>query len=64
MANGEDVDLSFIHNINLKLIFYRSKYTNIKRLYILQSLIKDVLNIIYNNNHLDFKRTFDIIFKL
>ena len=63
IINDESVELSFVRDID-DLIFYKNKFTDLERLYILNLLIKNTLEIIYNNDYLDFERTFDIVFKL
>ena len=64
IINGENAELFFIYNIDSNLIFHKNKFINFERLYISRLLIKDILEITYNNDYQDFKKTFDIVFKL
>ena len=45
------------------LIFYIDKFINLKRLYISQLFVKKILDIIYNENHFNFRRCYEIILK-
>ena len=60
-VDDESVELPFIRDADL--IFHKNKFIDIKRLYISQSIVKDIFEIAYNNNYLDFERLFNIISK-
>ena len=64
MTNDEGVELPFIRGItDSSLIFHRNKFTDLERLCISKSLIKNILEIAHNNDHPGFDRSFEIVFK-
>ena len=63
--SSEIVTLPFIrgsYRYN-KLIYYISKFDNIKRLYIPESLIEKVFKILYSEGYLGFKKYREVISK-
>ena len=62
-VDDESVELPFIRKTDADLIFHKDKFIDIKRLYISQSIVKDIFEIAYSNSYLDFERLFNIIFK-
>ncbi len=54
--------LSFIRSTS-SLLYYVNRFTGLKRLYIPQPLIKEVLNIVYGASYLGFNKYFEIISK-
>ena len=59
--NNKIITLSFIRE--KKSIFHINKFINLKRLCIFQSFIKKMFDIIYNENHSNFKKYYEIISK-
>ena len=46
------------------LLYHTNKLTNLKRLCILFSCVKEIFQIIYENEHSDFAKCFEIVFKI
>ena len=58
------ITLFFIREkTNDELIFHIDKFINLKRLCIPQSFIKKMFNIVYNENHSNFEKCYEIISK-
>ena len=64
-ADDESVGLPFVRGVRVKdkLIYYKNKFTSLKRLYISQLVVKNIFEIAYENRYLGFERTFNIVVK-
>lgn len=56
-------DITVISKNLPKLIYYLDNLIDLRRFYISTNCVQDVCKIAYNENHFDFTRCFEIIFK-
>ena len=63
-SDGAVAELPFVRSTDdADLIFYIDRFSGLKRLYIPQPVIKDVLNLAHGEGYPGFERCFEIISK-